>query len=150
MAVTSKMFGNFPVKALNKELKWAASGGDTFRVALYTGAIPGTAQDAWVYKSNIATITEATGTGYTAGGQALTSQTIAYDASTNKTTLDSADVTWANSTISATCAIVYQDTGTASTSCLVAYIDFGETKASSDGNFTISWSTDGICSFTVS
>lgn len=146
---TMKLFGQLPIKFFNKELKWSASGGDTFKVALYTGTIPGTAQDAWVYKSDISTIAEVTGTNYTTGGKTLTNLTITYNSSTNVVTLDADDIVWSNSTITAALAIIYQDTGTASTSCLIGYCDFGGSLISSNGNFTITWDSNGLATFTV-
>lgn len=150
MAITASQFGQFLMKALNKEVKWAPSGGDTFKVSLYTGTIPANAQDTWVYKSDIATIVEvANGNGYTTGGQALSGQTITYTVGTNTVSLDANDVTWSASTISADLALIYQDTGTASTSVLVGYVLFGQTFASSNGDFKITWNSNGILSLST-
>lgn len=150
MSITAKGFGQFLMKAINKEVKWAASGGDTFKVALYTGTIPATAQDTWVYKSDINTLVEvANGNGYTTGGATLGSQTITYTAGTNVITLDAADSIWTTSSISATTAIIYQDTGNASTSCLLGYIDFGGTFTSSNGDFKLTYDSNGILAITV-
>lgn len=148
MAVTSKMFGQAVIKAFNKEVKWAASGGDTFKVALYTGTIPSTAQDNWIYKSDIATIVEvASGNGYITGGQSLSSLTVSYDSSTNTVKFTANNVVWSASTITADCALIIDDTGVAGTSVLLGYIDFGGTKSSSNGNFQITWDSNGI--FTI-
>ncbi len=58
--------------------------------------------------------------------------------------LDAADVTWASSTITARYAAIYKDTGSAATSPLMGWVDFGQDESSSNGNFTIQWSPNGI------
>lgn len=87
---------------------------------------------------------EVSGTGYTAGGQALTSVTWTKDAANDESVLEAADVTWSSSTITADGAVLYRDTGTASTSQLIAFFDFGTDQSSSNGDFTVSWSANGI------
>lgn len=138
MAVTAKMYGNALLKALNKEVNYIT---DTIKVMLCTSAYTPD-QDTHIYKSSITG--EVTGTGYTAGGATLSNKTMTYDGATNTITLDASDVVWANSTITARYAVIYDDTGTDSTSTLLGYIDFSEDKISSAGNFTITWDTAGI------
>jgi hypothetical protein len=144
MAIASKMFGKALMSMIQKKVDWQ---NDTIKVALYTGTLPGTAQDNWQFKSDVATITEITGTGYTAGGAALTAnstRTPGYDSASNTVKLDADDVTWSNSSISAAYALIYTDTGTAATSPLWGYIDFGQTFTSSAGDFKITWDAAGI------
>lgn len=114
---------------------------DTIRVALVTST----------YTPNIDTHTkwsditnEVTGTGYTAGGEALANKTVTADNTDDEGVFDADDKTWAASTITARGAVLYKDTGTPSTSPLIGYIDFGADKSSSNGNFTIQWATEGI------
>jgi len=87
---------------------------------------------------------EISGTGYTAGGQSLSNKSVTRDDANDVAIFDADDVVWANSSISADGAILYKDTGTASSSPLIAYYPFGETKVSSDSNFTVQWGSDGI------
>ena len=88
---------------------------------------------------------EVSGTGYTAGGQALSSKTVSQDNTDDEGVFDAADVTWSSSTITARGAVIYQKLGGASSADpLIAYIDFGEDKVSSSGNFTIQWNAEGI------
>jgi hypothetical protein len=91
---------------------------------------------------------EVSGTGYTAAGAAITTLTVSIDDTDNEGVWDGTDVTWASSTIAAEGAIIYQSSGASTTDELIAYIDFGESKASSNGNFTISWSSEGIINLT--
>ena len=82
---------------------------------------------------------QVTGTGYTAGGKALTGITWTYDTANRQAVLGAATVTWTGVTITAHFAIVYIDTGTPTTSPLVGYIDFGEDRAYTGTDFPISF-----------
>jgi len=140
----SKLYGNFLVKALNKEVDYDT---DTIKVALLTSSYTPD-QDAHDYLNDVSTY-EVSGTGYTAGGNTLASKTVTYDSANNVIVLDAADTTWASSTITARYAIVYDSTGTASTSALIGYVDFGSDQSSTNGNFTITWDSTGIVRITV-
>ena len=139
----SKLYGNFLVKALNKEVDWDT---DTIKVALTTSSYTPN-QDTHDYFNDVTN--EVTGTGYTAGGNTLSSKTITYDDANNVIVLDAADTTWASSTITARYAVVYDSTGTSSTSALIGYVDFGSDQSSTNGNFTITWDATGIVRVTV-
>lgn len=140
----SKLYGNFLLKALNKEVDYDT---DTIKVALLTSSYTPD-QDAHDYLNDVSTY-EVSGTGYTAGGATLASKTATYDSATNVIILDAADTTWASSTITARYAVIYDSTGTASTSALIGYVDFGSDQASTNGNFTITWDATGIVRITV-
>ena len=120
---------------------------DTIKVALLSSAYTPN-QDTHEFWSDVSA-NEVTGTGYTAGGQALGTKTATYDAATNTIKLDAADVTWAASTITARYAVVYKDTGVATTSPLVAYVDFVTDQSSNSGDFTLTWDANGIVNVTV-
>lgn len=87
---------------------------------------------------------EVTGTGYTAGGQALTNPSVTQDNTNDTAVFDADDVTWGTSTITARGAVLYKSTGTASTDTLIAYFDFGADESSNEGDFTITWNAGGI------
>ena len=141
----AKMYGQFIVKALNKEVDWDS---DTFKVALLTSSYTPN-QDTHAYYSDVST-NQVTGTGYTAGGATLSNKSIAYDNSTNTIKLDADDVTWASSTITARYAVVYDDTpATAATKPVLGYLDFGSDQSSVSGNFTITWDSAGIARVVV-
>lgn len=142
--MASKLYGNFLLKALNKEVDFDS---DTIKVALLTSAYTPN-QDTHDYFNDVSA-NEVTGTGYTAGGITLSSKTATYDSGTNVIVLDAADVTWSSSTITARYAVVYDSTGTASTSALIGYVDFGSDQSSTNGNFTITWDSTGIVRITV-
>lgn len=142
--MASKLYGNFLLKALNKEVDFDS---DTIKVALLTSSYTPN-QDTHDYFNDVSA-NEVTGTGYTAGGITLASKTATYDSGTNVIVLDAADVTWSSSTITARYAVVYGSTGTASTSPLIGYVDFGSDQSSTNGNFTITWDSTGIVRITV-
>ncbi len=87
---------------------------------------------------------EVTGTGYSSGGQAVTTKTVTQDNSGNQAVFDADDVVWTSSTITARRAVLYKHTGTAGTSLLIACFDFGGDKVSTGGTFTITWNASGI------
>lgn len=140
----SKLYGNFLLKALNKEVDFDT---DTIKVALLSSSYTPD-QDAHDYLNDVSTY-EVSGTGYTAGGNTLGSKTATYDSANNVVVLDAADTTWSSSTITARYAVVYGSTGTASTSPLIGYVDFGSDQSSTNGNFTITWDSTGIVRITV-
>ena len=79
---------------------------------------------------------EATGTGYTAGGQVLDSVTISTDGTT--AIIDIADEVFTSATISADGCVIYN---ASASNAAIAVIDFGGTKTSTNGDFTISFPT---------
>lgn len=142
--MASKLYGNFLLKALNKEVDFDT---DTIKVALLSSSYTPD-QDAHDYFNDVSTY-EVTGTGYTSGGNTLASKTATYDSATNVIVLDAADTTWSSSTITARYAVIYDATGTSSTSALIGYVDFGSDQSSTNGNFTITWDSTGIVRITV-
>ena len=140
----SKLYGNFLLKALNKEVDFDS---DTIKVALLTSSYTPD-QDAHDYFNDVSA-NEVSGTGYTAGGATLASKTATYDSASNVIVLDAADTTWSSSTITARYAVIYDSTGTSSTSPLIGYVDFGSDQSSTSGNFTITWDSTGIVRITV-
>lgn len=139
MAVTAKWYGLGLKAAFNKEIDWDS---DTIKVMLCTSAYAPN-QDTHAYKSDITN--EVTGTGYTAGGATLASCTSTYTAGTNTVTLDAADTSWANSTITARYAVVYDATpATDGTRPVLGYVDFGQDVSTTAGTFSIVWDAAGI------
>lgn len=143
--MASKIYGSFFGKALNKEIDWDS---DTIKVALVSSTHTPN-QDTHDYWDDVQPA-EVTGAGYTAGGAALGGKTISYDAANNVTVLDANDVTWANSTITARYAVIYNDSGASpGQKPLLGYVDFGSDQSSANGNFTITWDATGIFRLSV-
>jgi hypothetical protein len=84
---------------------------------------------------------EVSGTGYIDGGTALAGRSLT---STSPITFDANNVDWQASSITATGAILYKDTGNPATSPLIAYFPYSGTKISTDGEFLHEWSASGI------
>jgi hypothetical protein len=144
MAVTANLYGLFLKSLANKEIDLDS---DTLKVMLCTSAYTPD-QDTHQYKSAVAD--EVTGTGYTAGGATLGSVTVTYDATSNALVLDAADTEWADSTITARYAVIYDDTpSTDATKPLIAYVDFGGDQVSTAGAFGITWDASGIVRITA-
>lgn len=90
---------------------------------------------------------EVTGTGYTAGGNVITSTALTLSAGV--LTYDAADTSWSTSTIAnAMAAVGYFGRGGASSADELVFLsDFVTAASSSSGTFTVQWNAAGI--FTV-
>lgn len=198
--VNTKMYGNFIKNALTSTVNLL---NDDIKVMLCTSAyIPN--QDNHIYK-DISVTNEVSGTGYTAGGNSLTSKSLTYYGSTTAaswavstsyiigtivrpaaanghvyqcisagtsgasspafsttsgatvtdgtvtwrevgmgyTTFNSASVVWSNFSTTARYAVIYDNTPVGNKP-LIAYLDFSTDQSSNNGNFTITWDTNGI------
>lgn len=143
MAVTAKIYTGFLQSLANKEINLSS---DTLKVMLCTSAYTPD-QNAHRYKSSVTNEIAATG-GYTAGGLALTSVTVT--GASKVLTLDSADPSWASSTITARYAVFYDSTpSTDATRPLISYVDFGADVISTGGPFTITLDAAGIATITA-
>ena len=145
MAVTAKAYGNLPLNALKKLITDLNAVGTTVKCMLCTATyVPN--QDTHTSKADVTN--EVTGTAYVAGGVAIGTKSVAYAA--RVTTFDAADAEWANSTITARIAVVYDDTpAAAADKKLLLWVDFGENKSSEAGTFKIQWHASGIFTVTV-
>ena len=111
--------------------------GHTLKLALIKSGESGTFGAASTNFSNITDSSdEASGTGYSSGGATLGSVSIALDGTT--ATVDFADVSFSNSTISASGAMIYNSSAS---NRAIAVISFGGTVASTAGTFTVTMPT---------
>jgi hypothetical protein len=132
MAITQAMCTSFKKELLEAGHNFKNSGGSAFKLALFTSsATLGASTTAY------ATTNEVSGTGYSAGGSALTR----VDPSTSGTTAltDFADLTFSTATITANGALIYNDD--ASNDAAVIVLAFGGDKTSTAGDFTIQFPT---------
>jgi flagellar basal body rod protein FlgG len=97
--------------------------------------------DSWVNRSDVTG--EATGTGYTAGGVAVTVTVGSVDTTNNRTpvTLTNLAPGWTTSSISAVGGILYKNSGSAATDKLVSLVDFGGTVTSTLSNYNVTFTT---------
>jgi hypothetical protein len=128
MAITQAMCTSFKKELLEAKHNFLASGGNTFKLALYTSSATMTAAT-----TAYSTSQEASGTNYTAGGAALTNVNPTSSGTTAFT--DFADLTFGTATVTARGCMIYNDT--ASGDPAVAVFDFGGDKTSTAGSFTI-------------
>ena len=105
----------------------------TIKLALIKASPSGTYNAATTNYSDVTgNSDEASGTGYSAGGQNLDSATIAVSGTTAH--VDFADEVFSTVTVSADGCIIYNSSAS---NKAIAVIDFGGTKTSTSGNFTI-------------
>jgi hypothetical protein len=123
------MCTSFKVGILDGDFDFGTGTTQTFKIALYTSSATLSAATTAYTTSN-----EVTGTGYSAGGQALTISQVPTSSGTTAF-IDFSDVTWSTATITARGALIYLANGT--TNPAVAVLDFGGDKTSTAGNFTI-------------
>lgn len=132
MAITQAMCTSFKDQLLEAVHDFRASGGDTFKIALYSSAATlGATTTAYSATNEVAN----SGT-YAAGGGTLTN----VDPTTSGTTAftDFADISFTSATINARGALIYNSTPTHTyTNPSVVVLDFGGDKISTDGTFTI-------------
>jgi hypothetical protein len=144
MAVSATVYG-LALKSL--ATKKADLSSDSIKVMLCTSSYTPN-QDTHQYKSDVTN--EVTGTGYTAGGVALTSVAVTYTGATNVLMVDADDASWPSSTITARYAVIYDATpGTDATRPLLSYVDFGADVTSTSGTFVITWAAGGIFTLTA-
>lgn len=138
MAASAKLYGLVFTSLTSGLINYPTA---TVRVMLATSAyVPN--QDTHQFVSSVTG--EATGTGYTAGGQALTTKTVVYTAATNTLMLGCANPSWTTSTFTFRYAVFYVDSGTPSTSPLISWMDFGSDQAATGGTVTITIPATGI------
>jgi hypothetical protein len=134
--MASGLYGITFLNSLNNTLALDLDN-DTLKIMLVTsGYTPDFGVDD--FKADVSN--EVVGTGYTAGGETLTSVTLTQAAGT--ITFDAADVTWTSSTITARGAVIYDDTIV--NDPLICYIDFGSDQSSSSGDFLLSFNASGV------
>ena len=132
MTISTAMCTSFKKELLEAKHNFLASGGNSFKLALYTSSATLAAATTAYSSTN-----ETSGTGYSAGGAALTNINPASSGTTGYT--DFADLTFSSSTITANGALIYNDT--ASGDPAVCSLAFGGDKTSTSGDFTIQFPT---------
>lgn len=109
----------------------------TLKIALIKGSHSGTYNASTTNYSNVTgNSDEASGTGYTAGGQNLDSASITLSGST--AFVDFADEVFSTATVSADGAIIYNSSAS---NKAIAVFSFGSTVTSTNGDFTVVFPT---------
>ena len=142
MAITTAMCTSFKGELLSATHDFDASGGNSFKLALYaiggggkssTTATLGAATTAYTTTGEVANSGS-----YSAGGSALTNVNPATAGTTGYT--DFADLSFTTATITARGALIYNDTNSDKAVCA---LDFGGDKASTAGTFTVAFPAAG-------
>ena len=144
MAITQAMCTSFKAELMLAVHDFRATGGDTFKLALYTSSASLDANTTAYTSSNEVS---SSGTNYTAGGGSLVNLGVVTsnnNSSTGTGFTDFSDLTFANATITARGALIYNSTPSANsnanttlTNAAVAVLEFGSDKTSTDGDLTI-------------
>lgn len=131
MAITQAMTTSFKQELMEGVHDFTTH---TFKIALFTSAAT---LDATT--TAYSTTNEASGTGYTAGGNTLTVTGGAVSTSGTTAFIDFADTSWTSASITARGALIYNSSVVGNPA--VAVLDFGSDKTSTDGTFTVQFPT---------
>jgi hypothetical protein len=137
MAVTATLYDLFREKLLTlvDPIDFAA---DDIRGALVTDAYTPD-READEFWDDVTGEVSSSGTGYTTGGQLLTSKVIAVDGTGHYAVLTADDLTWATTTLTAHYLVLRKDTGDPATSPLIGYQDFGGNEITVGVDFVVTW-----------
>ena len=129
MAITQAIANAFKKQLLEGDANFA-SGGDKFKLALYTSsATLNSATTAYTASNEVANSGQ-----YTAGGGDLTGQNTSI--ASGVAIVDFADLSFTGVTLTARGALIY-NTSSAVTNAAVAVLDFGGDKTATSGTFTV-------------
>ena len=106
-----------------------ASGGDSFKFALYTASPYSTSSTAYSATNEVS----ASGTNYTTTGNTLAGNAVAYGTAVASCDFD--DTAWTTATFTAAFGAIYNDS---QSDKLCVVLDFDGSKSCTNGTFTIS------------
>jgi hypothetical protein len=135
ISITTAMPTSFKVEILKAVHNFTASTGNTFKIALLKAASAGsgTFGAATTAYGDLGSDELGSGSGYTTGGNTLTSVTPVADGTT--AICDFSDTTWSAATFTTCGALIYNDTATGDPACAV--LSFGGDQTVSSGDFQI-------------
>ena len=107
-----------------------ASGGDSFKLALYTANPYNTASTVYNATSEVS----ASGTNYTTTGNTLSGNAVAFGTAVASCDFD--DSTWSSATFTAAYGAIYNDT---QSDKLCVVLDFSGNKTATNGTFKVSF-----------
>jgi len=130
MAITQSIPNSFKKQLLDGDHDFKSSGGDVFKLAMYTSTATLTSAT-----TSYTTDNEVSASGqYSAGGGTLVNN--GTSVASGVAIVDYADLSFTGVTITARGALIYNTSSTA-TNAAVAVLDFGADKTATDGTFTI-------------
>ena len=132
MAITQAIANNFKKLLLEGDSNFSNSGGDKYKLALYTSSA--TLNSATTSLLTSSPTHEVTSSNYSAGGGALVNNPTSLTAGVARA--DFADLSFQNVTLTARGALIY-NTSSATTNSAVCVLDFGGDKTATSGTFTV-------------
>jgi len=130
MAITQALANSFKKELLEAEHNFKQTGGDKFKIALYTSSA--TLNSA---TTSFTTTNEVANSGqYTSGGGALSN--LGTSIASGVAIVDYADRSFTGVTLTARGALIYNTSATVANAA-VAALDFGADKTATSGTFTI-------------
>ena len=130
MAITQAIANAFKKQLLEGDQNFSNSGGDVFKLALYTSsATLNSATTAYTTSQEVPNSGQ-----YTAGGGTLTGQNTSI--ASGVAIVDFNDLSFTGVTLTARGALIY-NTSSAVTNAAVAVLDFGGDKTATSGTFTV-------------
>ena len=135
MAITQALADSFKKSLLDGDMDFRATGGDTFKLALYTNAATLDASTTAYTATN-----EVGDSGqYVAGGGTLVKPNPSTSVASGVAIVDFNDLSFTGVTITARGALIYNSTmgGGSNTTDAVAVLNFGADKTATSGTFTI-------------
>lgn len=131
MAITQALADSFKKSLLDGDMDFRATGGDTFKLALYTNAATLDASTTAYTATN-----EVGDSGqYSAGGGTLVRGGTSVASSTAIVDFD--NISFTGVTITARGALIYNSSSAVTSNAAVAVLDFGSDKSVTSGTFTV-------------
>jgi hypothetical protein len=137
MAISSAICNTFKRDLLKGFHDFDSSGGDTFKIALFTSSASLGASTTDYSTTN--EITNTSGSAYTAGGETLTNNGVTGGSGASTAFVDFADAQWTSASFTANGAMIYntQTDGGSGTTDAVCILAFGGDFTASNGTFTV-------------
>lgn len=133
MTVTGHWFDLGLADVYKKQIDWV---NDTINICLCNSSLaPETNRGVYSKYSDVSG-DEITGTGYTAGGVALTNKAVNVNTTDHVVELQASDPSWPSATVTAAYAVIYDVTAG---NVLLGFVDFGENASAAGVTFTVSF-----------
>ena len=131
MAITQALADSFKKSLLDGDMDFRSTGGDTFKLALYTNAATlGASTTAYTATNEVGDSGQ-----YSAGGGTLVRGGTSVASST--AIVDFEDLSFTGVTITARGALIYNSSSAVTSNAAVAVLDFGSDKSVTTGTFTV-------------
>ena len=141
MAITSAICNTFKGELLEGKHDFAASGGHTFKLALYTSSASLGATTTGYSTSN--EITNTSGSAYVASGNTLANPSVTGGSGVSPAYVDFDDTSWTNASFTANGALIYRSDNNLSNTDAVVVLAFGGDFTASNGTSTVQFPTAG-------